>query len=105
MPTSKVIVSPAARRDLRGILRATIRKWDTQQRRDYELKIARAFERIAQFPEMGTLLSELNAETRAVRCEQHRIYYRIDGNVVHILRVLHVRMDVSGKFSSPQDRE
>ena len=105
MPTYRVVVSPAARRDLRGILRATIRKWDEMQSREYEGKITRAFERLAQFPEMGAPLSELSIEMRAVLCEQHRIYYRIDDNVVHILRVLHVKMDGPGRFRESQDRE
>lgn len=105
MPTYRVVVSPAARRDLRGILRATIRKWDERQSREYEVKLSKAVERLAQFPEMGAPLYAFGAEARAVMCEQHRIYYRVDDNVVLILRVLHEKMDGPIRVRSVQDRE
>lgn len=36
----------------------------------------------------------LTLGTRSVGCEQHRIYYEVDGDCVRIVRILHRAMDV-----------
>ena len=43
--------------------------------------------------QFGIAHPDLRPGIRAVRCQQHRIYYTIDGDRVSIRRVLHTAMD------------
>jgi toxin ParE1/3/4 len=48
-----------------------------------------AFEQIAQFPERGERYEHPKGEFRRVVVSPYLIFYRISGDEVHIVRVLH----------------
>ena len=68
-----------------------------EQRIAYERQLEKAMESLLEFPERGVVT---NAGIRAVPCGRHGISYRIDDDSVRIIRVLNVRMDVTGQFGS-----
>ena len=45
-------------------------------------------------PRSGRAESELGTEIRSLSCRSHRIYYRIEGDVIVILRVCHKASDL-----------
>lgn len=55
--------------------------------------IEAAFRRILSFPEIGVARQDLRPGLRTLSCQQHRIYYVVDGDRIRIMRVLHQRMD------------
>ncbi|MCA9880727.1 MAG: type II toxin-antitoxin system RelE/ParE family toxin [Thermomicrobiales bacterium] len=97
-PTRKLTLASVAARDIRLALRATRHLWGDEQRIQYERQLHATMSRLLEFPDMGIETSEFGSGIRAVMCSQHRIYYRADSEVVHILRVLHVRMDAASAF-------
>lgn len=102
-PTRRIALAPAATKDMRQALRATLQLWGRDQRVIYEKRLRETINSLLDFPERGVLMNEAGVDIRAVPCGQHKIYYRIDGNVVRVIRVLHVRMDIPGQFDSPLD--
>ena len=71
-----------------------------EQRIAYERQLEKAMESLLEFPEWGMVTNDVGTGIRAVPCGQHRISYRIDDDSVRIIRVLNVRMDVTGQFGS-----
>lgn len=63
--------------------------------RRFAAAILRAVENLERFPQMGTVARDLRpaGTYRHVVCGHHRIIYRIDGEVLRILRVWDTRRD------------
>ena len=59
----------------------------------YLRAIDAALERLETHPRLGARRPELKEELRSLPVGEHRIYYRFDGVVVLVARVLHKAMD------------
>jgi toxin ParE1/3/4 len=104
----RVVVRPLAKDDLgeqalfiaKDSVNAALRFLDAAQA---------AFERLRSFPEIGRSREFLHAALRGVRSwpipkfEKHVIFYRISGDLVEILRVVHSGRDLDRIFG-PEDR-
>lgn len=88
----EVVLSIDADADLTDIYRYTNATFGPDQAEDYLLELDRAFARIAEFPDLGTDASRLRAGYRRLVHQRHAIYYRRSGNLIEIVRVLHVHM-------------
>lgn len=88
----KVALTADADADLTDIYRYTYATFGKRQAEIYLLSFDRAFARIADFPEIGTDASRLRAGYRRLVHERHAIFYRRVGEVIEIVRVLHVNM-------------
>ena len=53
-----------------------------------------AFRRMLDFPDIGTVHSTVRPPTRALGCQQHRIFYQVRGDTILVVRILHKAMDV-----------
>jgi toxin ParE1/3/4 len=51
------------------------------------------FGRLAEFPELGVPRSDLRDGLRSLPIREHRIYYRFDGKLILVARVLSKAMD------------
>ncbi len=72
----------------------THERWDEQQAELYIHGVFSKFEKLAQFPEMGRLRTELSAKIRSFVHKRHVIYYTLRDGEIGISRVLHGSIDV-----------
>ncbi|MBS0275868.1 MAG: type II toxin-antitoxin system RelE/ParE family toxin [Proteobacteria bacterium] len=65
------------------------------ERRDrYLAALRERFGNLRQWPELGAPRNDLGTSYRCLPVGRHVIFYRVAGDALHILRVLHQRMDV-----------
>ena len=92
---SKVVLKPAARRDVRSILLHTSQRWGFAQRDAYREVLDKAFETLSVNPLIGRSRGEIAPNLRSHTIQQHVIYYRVEVETVTVLRVLHGKMDAA----------
>ncbi|MQT12611.1 type II toxin-antitoxin system RelE/ParE family toxin [Segnochrobactrum spirostomi] len=88
----RLLLSAAARRDLRSIVVYTREVWGTSQAERYRRMLEDAFERLRSDEHPGCSRPDLGAGRSSLRAGRHVVVFRIDGGVVRIVRVLHVSM-------------
>lgn len=91
---NRVVFSPAAQVDVEQIWDYTCERWDFAQAERYIRSIQRAAERVADNPAIGRACDEVRAGYRRHAVGSHTLYYRVEGDLVVVVRVLHKRMDV-----------
>ena len=91
--TRKVILRPAAERDLRAIIDYTFKRWGAEQAGDYAETIGAAIIRIAQHPEIGPERSVIASGLRKLNVGSHAIYYYYDYKTLRVSRILHSKQD------------
>lgn len=91
---------PRARRDLIDIWFYTLDHWDEEQADRYLRQIDEAIQRLGENPWLGADCSEIRTGYRRVTAGQHRIYYRLEGDAIEIVRVLHVSRDAGAQLDN-----
>ncbi len=86
--------SPAAEDDLIEIWIYTEAHWGASQADLYLDAIDEALRRVSEHPESGSDCSDVRAGYRKVAAGAHRAYYRVRGNTIEVMRVLHSSRDV-----------
>lgn len=76
------------------ILRFTWETWGSAQLHVYRDKIDAALQSLAANPALGRTAPELSYRHRVVAVGAHVIVYRVEGNDVVIVRILHQRMRI-----------
>ncbi len=89
----RVVVSAAARGDLRDALAFTQDRWGIGKRREYRRRILDVFEHIAMFPELGKVMPEHSQEARGFRVGQHIVVYKVSDAELAVARLMQVRRD------------
>lgn len=92
----KLRFSARARRELRAILQYSLESWGAAQRDAYAAAINSTLTSLTMYPELGRSRDEFGAGVRSLPIEQHVIYYRVDGTILTVLRVVHGRMHIAG---------
>jgi toxin ParE1/3/4 len=92
---SRLIVSPAARRDLRTIRRHSERLWGTAKTDSYLELLWESIESLMAHPERGRIVSPDQPKRRRLTVSRHIIYYRLAESTIEILRIVHERRDVA----------
>ncbi len=90
----RLIVLPAARRDLARIWAATAERWNIHQADAYIEAINHRFASIAEFPSSYPEYVGKLGSFRKAPSGEHLIFYLIWANRVEVVRVLHNRMDI-----------
>ena len=90
----RLVVSAAARVDLKAIARYTRQKWSTAQAKTYLALIAERIVHLARRPRLGKKREDVAPGYRSLPVGRHLIFYRIDDNAVIVVRVLHQSMDL-----------
>jgi toxin ParE1/3/4 len=88
-----------ARTDLRDIRRYTADRWGARQRDVYDARLNRALSSLIEYPELGPPRDDLFPGCRNLVVGQHVIFYRLDGEVIVVGRVLHSSQDPVGKVT------
>jgi len=100
---AQVVLSPQARLDLLSILEQRSDVAGPRTARTYDNDFKQIIENLATFPGTGTPHPRLGPETRVASVEPYLIFY--DGGprseVVHVLRILHGRRDISPELIAP----
>ena len=88
--------------DLLGIYIYTYNTWNEDQAIEYTDGLKAAVNKLAENPErLGTIdRSTVRAGYRSYRYERHLVFYRVSGQFVEVVRILHKRMDVGTQFAS-----
>ena len=91
--TARYVLSPRAQSDLEAIWDHTERQWGLDQAEQYLRQIWQGIEIVAAKPLVGRDCSELRASYRKYRTGAHVLFYRVTGEIIDVVRILHERMD------------
>jgi toxin ParE1/3/4 len=89
----EVRLRAAARDDLVDIRRYSELRWGDDRASLYLAEFQMKFALLSENPEIGSAHQGREQAYRKVGVGRHRIYYRRVGNVIRIIRILHVKMD------------
>lgn len=84
--------SALARSDVDDILLYTLENWGRGQLTEYKAKLEYAFDILRKNPYIG---SKKELSYRGFSVGRHCVFYRINDEVIYIVRILHNRMDFS----------
>lgn len=90
----KVLLLPAASRDLDAIAVYTMQQWGTAQARHYLAGMRASITSLADFPLRNPVYRSEEKEFRKLLCGHHLIFYLVIEDTVQIIRILHERMDI-----------
>ena len=91
--TGRPTLSPRAREDLDAIWDHTANRWGIDQAESCTRQIGRHVEAVAAQPMMGRACSEVRAGYYQYPSGSHVLFYRLVGESVDIVRILHGRMN------------
>ena len=93
-----VVLTPDAEADINDMLLYTWHHWGEEQRNRYDAALERAIAALADFPEAGVRMPRFFPGCRFRHVEHHVLYYRIVGDVIEVVRILHERTDPARHF-------
>lgn len=94
MALLSLVLSPAARDDLRAIHQYGSRQWGKSRSDEYMSSIKDKLWLLLEQPETGKARPELSPDVRSVSVVSHVIFYRVQREELQVIRILHGRQDV-----------
>jgi toxin ParE1/3/4 len=91
----KVIITETATEDLISILEYTFKKFGEAQLEKYKFSIQEQTNLLAISPKLGHKRDDIPLNCLALKVGSHFLIYRIENQIIFILRILHQRMDFS----------
>ncbi|MBU6395693.1 MAG: type II toxin-antitoxin system RelE/ParE family toxin [Sphingomonadales bacterium] len=91
---ARIILSRAAQRDLVDIGDYGEAQFGPEASDAYQDDIEQRFDRLADHPLIGEAKEAWGEGIRSLPCNQHRIIYKVYGDTVQIVRILHHSRDV-----------
>ena len=90
--------------DLLNIYIYTYNTWNEAQAIEYTDGLKAAVNKLAENPNrIGTIdRSAVRSGYRSYRYQSHLVFYRVSGQFVEVVRILHKRMDVGKQFSDEE---
>src|SRR5688500_7594916 len=73
-----LVLTPDARRDIRGILNHSLREWGASQRKTYKSQLDQGMKQLLQFPHRGPARDDISPGLRGLVIGAHIVCYRID---------------------------
>ena len=88
--------SYAAIEDLDDIYEHTAKQWGRHQAILYTRQIDTTIQGVIDHPKIGHVYRKLsvNFEYRSIRAGRHSIFYRLDPDVIRVVRIVHSRRDI-----------
>ena len=93
MPSNRLVISPAARNDLKKIVQFGVTSWGMPRTSQYMGHIKSQFLNLMEHPEIGMIRDDLLPSIHSLRSQSHVIFYRLQKTRIEIVRVLHGRQD------------
>ena len=87
-----VVKTPLAENDLIQIWHYSYNKWGADKAVEYLLQLDSGMQELIKNPLLGKSRDIVRTGYRSIQINRHVIYYRIDEDVIDIMRVLHERM-------------
>lgn len=87
-----VVKSPEAETDLEDIWLYSFEKWSEDQADRYYDELIDGINKLIDNPMLGKSREYVRRDYRSLQINRHVIYYRLQGEVIDIVRVLHERM-------------
>ncbi|MBE0502316.1 MAG: type II toxin-antitoxin system RelE/ParE family toxin [Desulfuromonadales bacterium] len=100
MNNDQIIISPAARDDLRDIYHFGLRNWGQNRSAKYLEEIKESLWALCKQPHIGCERPELLPGMRSFAVASHVAFYLVQSQRIEIIRVLHSRQDPSRHLSS-----
>tara|TARA_R110002126_G_scaffold8953_4_gene41143 strand:+ start:6167 stop:6472 length:306 start_codon:yes stop_codon:yes gene_type:complete len=97
----QLVVAPAAKNDLKEIYQFGVVKWGKAQSDRYLSAVKNQLWLLTEQPLIGVERTELQPDTRSLPIQSHTLFYRVNGNQVEIIRVLHGRQDPLRNLTNP----
>lgn len=97
---ARLRLSAAARRDLAEVRRYGIREFGGDAADSYFRGFKKSFALLRERPFAGASEPDLRDAIRSLTYKRHRIFYRVEDDVIEVLRVLHHARDASGILDS-----
>jgi toxin ParE1/3/4 len=79
--------------DLIEIWEYTLGEWDAEQADKYLDELGNRIQLLSENPEMGAPRDYVRAGYRVLFVNSHAVYYTVTPSTIHIIRVLHGKMD------------
>lgn len=98
---TRLRTTQAARADIRGIETYSKAAFGSQAAREYLAGLSAIFDLLEARPQAGAR-DRAFEDMRSFRYRSHRIYYRLDGDLLLVVRILHHARDVAGAFEPDQ---
>ena len=87
-----------AQRDLDDILQWSLEVWGAAQQDRYAAALERAVALLLEQPNAGRAREDLGPGYRVYPVEQHRIFYKVTGRTIRVIRILHHRQNTRRAF-------
>ena len=84
--------------DLKNIAAYTQKTWGIEQRREYLSRLDRSFGLIAENVGIGRNCDHIREGYRSHLVGRHLVFYRVEGEMVTVVRILHQNMDEDRQF-------
>ena len=89
----KVVKSPLAKDNIKGIWHYSFNKWGESKATEYLMQLNAKMQGLCKNPERGKSRDYIWQSYRSIRVNHHIIFYRLQGQEIDIIRVLHERMN------------
>lgn len=86
-------IKAAARSDLRDIYQYSAAEFGIDAAESYLKGLRASFDRLLDHPFAGRVFTGVNPTVRVLIHRRHQVFYRLEDNLILIVRVLHVRRD------------
>jgi len=94
----QLILSLEADSDLEDIFIYTYSTWGPESAASYLDKIDQSISLLLEYPHAGTKRDNLFAGCRCLRSQHHLIFYRLIGQNIEIVRILHEKCEYKEKI-------
>lgn len=99
----KLIIAPRALTDLHEIYFYTAQRWGIEQAAEYEQQLRAAINHLVRHPDMGYRSRRVKGDFRTFSLEHHTVYYRVENETVHVLRIVHYRQEFRSSMLSLEE--
>ena len=99
MKSLPYLISKKAVADLDEIWFYTVEKWSLAQADRYYSLIFDEIDHICEHPTFGRLMDHIRKGYRASKVKSHLIFYRVIGETIEIIRILHERMNIDNRLT------
>ena len=91
---NKIVIKPEAESDLEKIYTFTFHRWGLKQAENYVDELAEGMKLLARQPSIGKIYKFAAIHYRTFHINRHIIFYRIEGELCVIIRILHDSMEI-----------
>ena len=88
----EIIKSQRAKDDLKDIYFYSLKKWGDDKAVEYLMQIDAGLQKLISNPKLGKSREYIRQGYRSIQINRHVAYYRVHGDEINIIRVLHERM-------------